>query len=187
MKLHLLASAFVLVLAPVAVRAADEENPYKNAKVGDFANYKLTVAVAGQNIEGTVSQTVTAKSEKEVTLKVTGKVAGMDIPVQEQKIDLTKPFDPTKLNQQAAGADMKIEKGKEGKEKLKLDGKEYETQWTNYKVTGKANNIPIDSDMKVWIAKDLPGGVIAKMETTMTVMGMKMEMKMELSESGNKK
>ena len=186
MKLHLLASAFVLVLAPVAAHAADDENPYKNAKVGDFANYKLTISVAGQNVEGAITQTVTAKSDKEVTLKVTGKANGMDIPAQEQKIDLTKPFDPTKLNQGVGGADMKIEKGKEGKEKIKLKDKEYETQWTTYKVTGKANGLAIDSDMKVWLSKDIPG-VLAKMETTMSVAGMKMEMKMELTETGNSK
>ena len=122
MKLHLLASAFVLVLAPVAAHAADDENPYKNAKVGDFANYKLTISVAGQNVEGAITQTVTAKSDKEVTLKV----------------------------------------------------------------TGKANGLAIDSDMKVWLSKDIPG-VLAKMETTMSVAGMKMEMKMELTETGNSK
>ena len=27
---------------------------------------------------------------------MTGKINGMDIPAQEQKIDLTKPYDPTK-------------------------------------------------------------------------------------------
>jgi hypothetical protein len=186
MKLHLLASAFVLVLAPLASRAADEENPYKNAKVGDFAKYKLTVSVAGQNVEGDLTQTVTAKSDKEVTLKVTGKVNGMDVPAQDQKIDLTKPFDPTKLGQQPGGSDMKVEKGKEGTEKIKLNDKEYETKWTNYKVTGKANGLEIDSDMKVWLSKDLPG-VLAKMESTMSVAGMKMVMKMELTETGNKK
>src|SRR5205807_5392363 len=111
--------------------------------------------VAGQNIEGTVTQTITAKSEKETSLKVTGKINGMDIPEQTQKIDLTKPFDPTKINSQAGGPDVKVEKGKEGKEKLKVAGKEYDTTWTKYKVTGKANGLEIDSDMKVWMAKDL--------------------------------
>lgn len=186
MKLHLLASAFVLVLAPVGTRAADDDNPYKNAKVGDFAKYKVTVSVAGMELGGEVTQAVTEKSDKELTLKVSGKVNGMAIPEQTQKIDLTKPFDPTNLNQQALGKDMKVEKGKDGKEKLKIDGKEYETTWTKFKMTGKANGLEIESDMKVWLSKDIPG-VLAKMESTMSVAGQKMDMKMELTESGNKK
>ena len=185
MKLHLLASAFALVLAPLAARAADDDNPYKNAKVGDFAAYKITVSVAGMNLAGEMKQEVVEKSDKEVSLKVTGKVNGMAIPEQTQKIDLTKPFDPTKLNQQLGG-DVKVEKGKEGKEKLKFDGKEYDTTWTTFKMSGKANGLAIDSDMKVWLSKDIPG-VLAKMESTMSVAGQKMEMKMELSEIGSKK
>jgi len=186
MKLHLLASAFALVIAPVAASGADDDNPYKNAKVGDFAAYKITVAIAGMNLGGEMKQEVTAKSEKELSLKVTGKVNGMAIPEQTQKIDLTKPFDPTSLNQNQLGKDVKIVKGKESKEKLTFDGKEYETTVTNFKMSGKANGLEIESDMKVWISKDIPG-VLAKMESTMNVAGQKMELKMELSETGSKK
>lgn len=186
MNIRLIAAAFVVVLAPVAARSADDENPYKNAKVGDYSNYKMTMKVAGQNIAGTITQAITAKTEKEVTLKVSGKVNDMDIPVQEQKIDITKPFDPTKLANQPAGADMKVEKGKEGKETIEVGGKKYEANWTNYTVKGKANGLDINSEMKVWLAKDLPTA-LAKMEMTMTVAGMKVEMTMELTETGNKK
>ena len=42
MSLRLLA-VVALVLAPLAVRAADEENPYKRAKVGDYAKYEPEV------------------------------------------------------------------------------------------------------------------------------------------------
>ena len=185
MNIRLLAAAFVVVLAPVSSRAADDENPYKNAKVGDFATYKMSMKVAGMDLGGTITQSVTAKTDKEVTLKVTGKINGMDVPEQEQKIDITKAFDPTKLANQT-GTDVKVEKGKEGKEKLKVMGKEYESTWTSYKVKGKANGVDIDSDMKVWLAKDLPAAM-GKMEMTMTVMGMKIEMTMDLSETGSKK
>src|SRR5262245_46337730 len=99
MKVRLFAVVMALFIAPL-VFAADDENPYKKTKVGDFATYKMTTKVAGQNVEGTVTQTVVAKDDKEVTLKSSGKVTamGMDLPVpeKEEKIDLTKPFDPTK-------------------------------------------------------------------------------------------
>ena len=61
-------AVLVLAVAPVAVRAADEENPYKNSKVGDFATYTMTTAVAGITIDGTITQTVTKKDDKEATI-----------------------------------------------------------------------------------------------------------------------
>lgn len=187
MTARLLAVALAVVFAPPAGRAADDDNPYKNVKVGDYATYKMTIKVAGQNLDGTVTQTVTAKTDKEATVETTGKVNGMDIPAQKQTIDLTKPFDPSKAGTGLpAGTEAKVEKGKEGKEKLKVGGKEYETNWTNYTVKAKAMGVEIESDVKVWMAKDVPMGV-AKMVMNSTVAGMKMEMTMELSESGNKK
>src|SRR5688572_19159492 len=111
MRTRLFACALALAFAPWAA-AADEENPYKKAKVGDYANYKMTTKFGGMTLEGTLTQSVTAKSDKEVTIKVTGKVNGMDIPAQEQKIDLTKPYDPAKTAL-PPGTDAKIEKLKD--------------------------------------------------------------------------
>src|SRR3954453_3081043 len=129
MNARLFAPLLALAVAPFA-GAADEENPYKKAKVGDYATYKMTTKVAGFNVEGTLTQTVTAKDDKEVTIKTTGKVNNMDIPAQEQKIDLTKPFDPAKATGNLPpGANVNIEKLKDGSEKVKLGGKEYDTKW----------------------------------------------------------
>jgi len=183
MKVRLFAALLVAV-APLAARAADEENPYKKVKVGEFATYKMTTKVAGQTLEGTITQTVSAKDDKEATLKVTGKLNGMDIPAQEQKIDLTKPYDPTKAAV-PPGTEAKVEKLKDGKEKVKAGGKEYDCKWETFKVTGKAMGIEMTSEVKVWQSKDLPLQVV-KMEMTAEIAGMKMEMEMELSESGSK-
>lgn len=180
MLLRLLSAGLLLAVVPNLARTADPEieNPFKNVKKGDSATYKMSMKVAGQSLEGTITQTVKDKTEKEVTLVTSGKMAGRDIPGNEQKIDLTKPFDPTKFQKQAAGADIKTTKGKEGKEKIKIGDKEYDSNWTIYTVEGKANGIDIKADMKVWLAKDLPMG-LAKMEMNTTVMGMKMEMTMQ--------
>ncbi len=184
-------SILAIVLAPVVARAADEENPYKSAKVGDFAKYKMTTKVAGLSLDGTVVQTVTAKSDKEATIEVTGSIEfngnKMDIPKQEQKIDLTKPYDPTKGGNLPGGADAKVEKGKEGKEKLKVGGKEYETTWTTYKMKAKQMGQEIDAEVKTWMAKDVPGGGMVKMTMTAKIAGQEMEMVMELIETGKKK
>ena len=183
-------AVLALVAAPFAARAADDENPYKNAKVGDYATYKMTTKIANFNVDGTITQSVTAVTKEEVTVKATGKVKlgdnEMEIPAQEQKIDLTKPFDPTKVGSLPGGADAKVEKGKEGKEKVKVGDKSYETTWTTYKVKAKAMGQEIDADVKAWMAKDVPGGMV-KMTMTAEVAGQKMEMVMELTETGNKK
>jgi hypothetical protein len=178
-----------LAVAPVAARAADEENPYKNAKIGDYATYTMTTKVAGISVNGTIMQKVTKKDTKEATIEVTGTIEfngnKMDIPAQTQKIDLTKPFDPTKGAQLPGGAEAKVEKGKEGKEKIKLNGKDYDCTWTTYTVKAKVMNQDIDAEVKAWTAKDVPTGMV-KMTMTADIGGQKMEMTMELKETGNK-
>ena len=183
MKTRLLAATLALIAAPCAA-AAEEENPYKKVKVGEYATYKTTVNVAGMTLEGTVTQTVSAKSEKEATLKVTANLNGMDAPSQEHKIDLTKPFDPLKSTL-PADAEVKIEKLKDGKEKVKVAGKEYSTTWETYKVKAKVNGMEMEAEVKAWSSKDLPL-VMVKMEMTAEVAGMKVEMEMELTETGKK-
>src|SRR5215208_891633 len=112
-------AVLVLAVAPIAVRAADEENPYKNAKVGDYATYTITTKAAGQTIDGTLTQTVTAKTDKEVTVKgaMVFKLGGKEqkFPEQEEKIDLTKPYDPTKGGgaNLPGGGEIKAEKDKD--------------------------------------------------------------------------
>jgi hypothetical protein len=183
MKIRLWAMVLIAA-APLSARAADEENPYKKVKVGDFATYKMTTKLAGQTVEGTATQTVTAKDDKEATIKMVVKVNGTELPAQEQKIDLTKPYDPAKTGL-PPGAEVKVEKLKDGTEKLKAAGKEYDCKWETYKVTGKAMGIEISADVKVWQSKDLPLQVV-KMESTAEAGGMKIESTMELTESGSK-
>jgi hypothetical protein len=180
-----LLALLVVVAAPLSARAQDD-NPYKDAKVGDFATFKMTMKVAGQELTGTVTSKVTAKTDKEATVEASGKMNGMDIPATKQTIDLTKPFDPTKMQQLPAGTDAKVEKLKDGKEKLKVGDKSYETTWTTYKVTASTMGVDIAAETKVWMAKDIPLGM-AKMEMTAKVAGMEMVMTMELEKAGNDK
>jgi hypothetical protein len=184
MSVRLLAALLVAAVAPLAARAADDEHPYKNVKVGDFVTYKMTMKFAGMDITGEMTQTVTAKSDKEVTVKASGKMGGQDVPESEQKIDLTKPYDPTKAAT-PPGTDAKVEKQKDGKEKVKVGDKTYEATWTTYKMTASAMGQEMSGDFKVWTAKDVPFGM-AKMESTMTFAGNEMKMAMEMKESGRK-
>ncbi|HEY1191210.1 MAG TPA: hypothetical protein VGE74_26480 [Gemmata sp.] len=178
-----------LCLTPVAVRAADEDNPYKSARVGDFASYKLTTKIGTLSIDGTLVQTVTDKSDKEATIHLVGSasLAGDKKDVERtQKVDLTKPFDPTKSGIIPGGGDTKVEKLKEGKEKIKVGGKEYDATWTTYKTKAKALGADVDGDMKVWVAKGVPSGLV-KMSIRAKLAGQDMDVLLELTESGNKK
>jgi hypothetical protein len=184
MNRHLLVLVVTLVIAPAAF-SAHEENPYKKAKVGDFATYKMTTKVAGANVEGTVTQQVVAKDDKEVTIRTTGNVNGTDIPAKEQKIDLSKPFDPTGVGNLPAGTEVKVEKLKDGTEKIKIGGNEYDTKWQAFKVKTKAMGVEFEADVKVWQAKNVAIPMV-KMETAADIMGNKMEVTMELTEVGSK-
>jgi hypothetical protein len=184
MNSRFFAVALALAVAPFAV-AADEENPYKKSKVGDFATYKMVTKVLGMNIEGTVTQTVIAKDDKEVTVKTTGSAGDMEFQPQEQKIDLTKPFDPTKAGKLPPGTDVKVEKLKDGTDKLKIGDKEYSTKWETFKMKMKQMDVEFEAEMKVWQAKELNIPVV-KMEMSADVAGNRMEVTMELTATGNK-
>jgi len=188
MLLRSLVALMALAIAPFAIRAADDDNPYKNAKVGDYVKYTLSTKVGPFAQDGTVTQTVTAVTDKEVTVKATMKIGETEVPIPETKIDLTKPFDPTKAGggNIPGGGDAKIEKLKEGKEKIKVGGKEYDCVWTTYKFTAKAMGIEIEGDMKAWTSKDVPAGMV-KMTMNATFAKNDMVMTMEISEYGNMK
>ncbi|HEX3147765.1 MAG TPA: hypothetical protein VHR66_06750 [Gemmataceae bacterium] len=201
MNARLLAACLAITIvsaarsAPAPKSGGEDETPYKSAKVGDTATFKISTKVAGQNIDGTMTQTVTAKTDKEMTIKMATKmtVMGMDLPTpeQESKIDLTKPFDPLTgglmgANGGGAAAKPMVEKLKEGKEKIKLAGKDYEAAWTTYKVNLPAGaGMNVDAEMKVWTSPKFAFHTL-KMEMTADIAGMKMEMTMELAEAGTK-
>jgi hypothetical protein len=179
-------AALVVATAPLAAGAADEENPFKRVKVGDFAVYKTTTSFGGKELEGTVTRTVTAKDDKEATVKTVARVGGVvDDKAPAEKIDLAKPYDLFKAGLVPAGTEAKVEKLKEGTEKLKLAGKEYDCRWETFKLTAKAGGVEVAGEGKVWQSKDLPLNTV-KWEFAADVAGMKWNMKLELAESGHK-
>lgn len=190
MSIRTIIAAMAVCLVPLAAHTADNDefNPYKNTKVGDFATYKLNVKLGALNITGTTTQTITAKSEKEATVKVTASLNGMEVPAQTQMIDLTKPYDPTKAagGGLPPGVEGNVEKLKDGKEKVTIGKKEYDANWTTYKMTAKTGGMEIKANVKVWTSKDITLGVV-KMEMSADIAGQKIEMTMEVSETGNKK
>jgi predicted small secreted protein len=176
------AVALLVSVAAGIVSAADVVNPYKNAKVGDTLSYKMTAKNPAMNIDGTMTQTITEKTDKEVTVKTVTKMLGKEEPAQTTKIDLTKEFDPS------AGKSGKIEKLKEGSEKVKMGDKEYDCNWTTYKVAqlaGAPAGFATEIELKVWLCKDVPGMV--KMTTTGKLLNQENNLTLELTEVTNKK
>jgi hypothetical protein len=184
----LLTSALMVCLVS-ALQAADDENPLKKSKVGDWVEYKTTTEIMSQSIEGTMKMTITAKTEKEATLEVKTIISVMgnerEMPAQKQKIDLTKPYDFSKLNSMGKlpkGGDAKVEKVGDGKEKITIGGKSYETNWTKMKTSNKLGDNTIETETKVWMSKDAPLSGMVKMEMKSSFFNMTMQ----LSGSGSK-
>jgi len=180
-------AAVFLALLPLAARAEEKgDNPFRNAKVGDWVEYKMVTNVGAFKADGTVKMTVTAKTDKEATLKGVATVNGTETPAQETKIDLTKPYDPLSAANLPKGADVKVEKTGMGKDKVKAMGKDYDCDWVKFKVNGKSQGVDLDGDAKVWMSKAAPLGGMVKMEMNAKVAGMDMKMTMELANSGSK-
>lgn len=185
MKFSLSAVALMICLSP-SLRAADEGNPYANAKVGDWTEYKTVNKVMGMTFESTSKMVVTAKTDKQLTYKVTSKQTlngkEFESPPQDVTIDLTAKYDPTQVPKTPeAKQDVKMEKT-EGKEKIKVGGKEFDCTWTNIKTTIKQNDMVIETEMKTWISKDVPLGGAVKTE----VKSKGVEMTTELIGHGSK-
>lgn len=193
MNLTRFAAAIVVALASVALRAAPvpvgakpvpEVHPLKDARVGDYATYNMTFRIKDQFIYGSMSQTVTARTEKDVTIETAMTIN--DTPTSsscsKHKIDFAKPFEPmAQLSSPEVGT--KFVKVKTGTEKLDLAGKEYEADWTSYRVMRKNHVREYEQDLTIWRAKTLPGFYV-KLEVN-CLDGMVATY--ELAESGRKK
>jgi hypothetical protein len=188
MRIRLIA-ALALAVGAVSV-TAQEPNPYAKAKVGDYATFKTSTKVAGIPVDGVLTQQVTAKTDKEVTIAVTGKVSNQDIPGGvEYKIDLTKPFDPTQASGPLpTGTEVQVEKVKEDKpktEKVKVGDKTYDARVDTYKTKVKAGMMEFESRVRAWVVPELPVPM-AKMELAADVDMQRLEVVMELTETGNR-
>jgi hypothetical protein len=172
----------VLASVPMIAHADDGDNPYKSAKKGDWVSYKMTTSFGAFKSEGTMKQLVTDKDEKSVTLKISMHLMGMDLPAQEQKIDLTKKYDPNTGSIPGAG-NAKVEKLGSGKETVEVGGKKYECEWVKSKVTIDANGMKIESETKLWTSKSAPLSGLVKMESKLAQGGTTME----LTDSGAEK
>lgn len=185
MKRCLWFAALVLCLT-VAVSAAD--NPYKNAKVGDWVEYTTTTTAMGHNMQMTSKQTVIAKDETSVTIRTEMTAMGQKMPPQEMKIPFNQPYDPSRMMAHAE-TDAKSTIVGEGSETITVGGKAYACHWVKMKVTATKPQ-HTDGTIKVWNTADVPAGGMVKMEMdnkmAMGEQTMSTTMVMELTGFGRK-
>lgn len=183
MSMRLLSTAFAALVLPglaaAQAKKAPEEHPYAKVKVGDWVTYAMVTESMNVKFESTSTSRVAAKDDKSVTLKMGGKTTFMgmttDIPESEIKIDLTQPYEANPIPKDKKD-DTKVEQVGEGKEKLKVGGKEYDTTWTKTKVTSKVDGKESVIESTVWISKDVPMAMV-KMESKFEGGFSKMEVK----------
>jgi hypothetical protein len=169
----------VLFLSLIA-RAADQDHPYKKAKVGDWVEYTMKAKMAGNDMEMTTKQTVIKKTESEVTVEVNTNAMGRDMKTQFT-VDLTKKFDPYTTGVKDAKVEVKeLEKGEET---ITVGGKALKANWVKFETSGTANGMAFNTKGKAWSSPEVPLNGLIKSETEL--MGMKQVM--ELKDFGTAK
>jgi len=166
-------AALVLLCVAGVTQAQDGDVPLKRAKVGDYAVYKMSGPATGS-----MRQEVTAVSDKEVTIKSTTTINGMELPADTRAYPIESKSDSLPKNK-----DVKIVSETSGKETLKIGGKEYNCTWRAVTTSVKTPEMEVKSESKVWISKDAP--VFGLVKTVSTTFGSTTTL--ELSEVGNTK
>src|SRR5688500_16053352 len=94
---HFLCAFALLIGLAISARAAEDDNPFKKVKEGDWVKFSMTMVIGDFKVAGEYRKTVTAKADKEITIKTTMTLNGAESLPTEEKIDLTKPYDRTRL------------------------------------------------------------------------------------------
>ena len=163
--------------------AAAAENPLKKANVGDFVAFKQTTKSGMMNAEADVRQTVTKKSDTEVTIEYAQKIANAPEMKREIVVKLDEDYDPIKGP--AKGAPKSTLKQLEtGTEKITVNGKSLDTKWVLNEVTMKVAGQELTSKSKIWTCADVPLGGMVKMENDLGANG---KSSMELTDFGSGK
>ena len=172
----------IVALCLVAVSAfnlgAEEENPFKKAKVGDFAQYKVANQMAGMQMDLEMKSTVIKKTDTEATVEVVTKLNTQEFK-SSYTVKLNEKYDPRSTGLK----DVTMTETGKGEETLNVAGKELKTKWTSYEVSGKADNgQAIKSKGKAWVSTEVPLGGLVKSEGEMVGAG---KQKMELTGFGS--
>lgn len=174
-----LAAFIVAATLGLALSArAGEENALAKASVGDWVRYKTTMTMKANipNLpadapamtnEGTLFTTITAKDDKQATLKSVAKMTNngqtMEMP-SENTIPLDKAFDPSDEYTKSLPPGITAKEVKSEKQKQTVGGKELDCDYREFELTLAEDGG--NGTMKVWTAQALPFRVV-KVEMTL--------------------
>jgi len=148
---------FALLLA-ASIAADPTENMYRTAKTGDWIEWKTNDVV--------MRQTVTAKTDATLTLRIEQTIDGKKGPPLDQFIDLKGPFPPVRKAEPKDETKTDVEELGTGKETLTVGGKTYDCTWAKRKTTITfKGGITFVSVTKGWNCPDVPLGGAVRMET----------------------
>jgi hypothetical protein len=163
MQLRLLFLFVLVALLPLASSAGDKKaTPFRNIKIGDYANYRVTTFVMGKESYSTDFKViVTARDGDIITVKMTGMRDGKELVSDTTKYDSSKPFDPAVAFALQEGVKAKFETKANGKERAKIGDKTYDCNWVSGKVVIEFEGSKEESAAKFWISdKIVPLGLI---------------------------
>ena len=139
------------------------DNPLKDAKVGEWLQFTSHTEVMGQKMETKMKQTVIAKDAVSVTLRTVVDMGGKEMPPQDMKIMLDKPYVASK----SGSSDAVTTQLGEGYETIIAGGKSYACHWIKVK-TVETKPLAVESVSTVWGCKDVPVNHTVKMESEAT-------------------
>jgi hypothetical protein len=166
----------------LALSACGAENALKNAKVGDFVAYKQSAKMGPVNVDSEVRQTITKKTDTEVTIEYITKMPNVPEMKREVVVKLDQDYDPT--TGPMAKPKATVKQVDSGSEKLSIAGKSIEAKWVASEVVMKVSGQEVTTKTKVWTCPDVPLGGMVKMENDVGANG---KSTMELTDFGTGK
>ena len=144
------------------------ENPYVNARVGDWTEYHTLASLSGVQSDSDIKKTVISKTAQLVTVESLvkfGKDAGATAGKEDRseiKIDLSKPYNSVPGVE--AENLMGIKVLGSGDENLTVGGKTLATHWTQRDVTISTQGTTFIMKLKENVSPDVPLDGMAKAE-----------------------
>lgn len=190
--MRLALSAFLLFAVAAVWARAGEENPFLNAKVGDWASYDMVNQMpnpaSGEKMEmkGKIVMVVAEKDDKEAKLRVDSEMTlpGMPQPMKQSQttpIPLDQPYDAAQA--MAAGVPgMNVTPGKPEPKTIEAAGKTWDCEYSENKVENPQAGMTIVA--KIWTSKELPFRLV-RMESATNAAGMSVESTMVITGSGD--
>jgi hypothetical protein len=171
MKALLMSAGLALAVAAPAVAQDPVDNPLGNARVGDFATFKIVTAgdvpLPGKKKppEWIIKLVVEARDDRSITINSSVTIDGRNArPDQRLTMDLTKPLDLDVLMGSPKRAKAKL--AGEGKETIKIGDRAYDCRWKKrtFPIAGNPGKNWVET---VWLSEAAPlSGLVKKSFTS---------------------